>query len=301
MEDLFFYNAQGHRLAAKLYYPTQLQGEAKALPTLVLCQGLSGVKHKVLPQVAHFFAEQGYLTLAFDYRGCGESEGNPHHLLPLERVNDIQHAIARIQQHPAANPQKTYLYGLSYGAATCIAAAATANCRISAVAAVSGAADGNDFMQGLRTADEWLKFKALLHDARVERSLSGKEKMLTLHELVPLSNAFWEAYKKLDSPDASQTIPQQQHNSPPTFTATSAEAMTAFTLSTFIPQLCAPTCIIHGELDDCILLDSAIKIYHQLSVEKQIHIIPNSDHIDLDHGAGLKQQLKLALAWFKKY
>ena len=50
--------------------------QTKKLPAIVLCQGLSGVKHKVLPDIAKIFAQNGYAVLAFDYRGCGESEGD---------------------------------------------------------------------------------------------------------------------------------------------------------------------------------------------------------------------------------
>ena len=45
------------------------------VPAVVLCQGLSGVRDPVLPEVARCFAAAGFASLAFDYHGYGQSDG----------------------------------------------------------------------------------------------------------------------------------------------------------------------------------------------------------------------------------
>lgn len=302
MQAITFYNDEAQRLAGNLYLPSN-DTQTCQLPAIVLCQGLSGVKHKVLPNVAKQFTKHGYVTLAFDYRGCGDSAGDPQNLKPLERVEDARHAIAWIKQHPKVAADKIYLYGLSYGAATCLAVAALDD-SIKAVAAVSGAVDGIDFMQGIRNSEQWLNFKSKLAEALAIRSQTGQEALIDLKTLVPFPNSFWEKYKTLDSKLDSESIPEQKNTSAtkqPQFTAASAVAMLEFKLVSYLENLTAATCIIHGAKDDAILIESARKTYLAIGAEKEIHIIPNSDHIDLDHGPGLKQQVDLALNWFAQH
>ena len=82
---------------------------------IVLCQGLSGEKHKVLPLVANAFASAGYVVLAFDYGGSGQSEDrrNCPYVFPAERVEDALCAITYVEQLPCVNPKQIGLYGIS--------------------------------------------------------------------------------------------------------------------------------------------------------------------------------------------
>ena len=301
MKSIEFYNNHGQRMSGELYMPQECTAN---MPAIALCQGLLGVKTKVLPTVAKYFAEHGYITLAFDYSGCGESEGNPQLLLPEQRIADTRHAIAWLRQQTKVDPDKIFLYGISYGAATCIGAAAL-DSKIKAIAAVSGATDGVAFLQGIRNSDQWLAFKAQLDTALDKRSMTGEETLLDLKTIVPFPNTFWEKYNKLDSKSDSESIPQNNNastaNKAPQFTATSAMAILEFKLASYLEILTSPSCIIHGENDNIILLEGVKHTFLKIKAEKELHTLPGCDHIDLDHGAGLKEQLNLAVAWFSRH
>jgi len=63
-----------------------------------------------LPQVATAFTEAGYVTLTFDYRGFGTSEGPRWRLIPMEEVEDIRNAITFLQSRPEVDKEKL-VYG----------------------------------------------------------------------------------------------------------------------------------------------------------------------------------------------
>jgi uncharacterized protein len=64
--------SEGTRLAAELFFSKSLDG--KKLPTIILCHGWGGTAAALRPE-AIAFARAGYLAVAFDYRGWGESDG----------------------------------------------------------------------------------------------------------------------------------------------------------------------------------------------------------------------------------
>jgi uncharacterized protein len=67
-KNISFFGGDGVRLSGDLYVAEDID-ENRRMPAIVLCQGLSGEKHKVLPLVAHAIASAGYVALAFDYGG----------------------------------------------------------------------------------------------------------------------------------------------------------------------------------------------------------------------------------------
>jgi hypothetical protein len=65
--------SDGTRMAGDLYLPKNRQ-EGEKLPAIVFCAGTGGTKGGTGGRLGPIFAEKGYVALAFDYRGWGESE-----------------------------------------------------------------------------------------------------------------------------------------------------------------------------------------------------------------------------------
>lgn len=63
----------GTRMAGDLYRPKN-RTPAEKLPAIVLCAGTGGTKGGTQARLAPLLAREGYVVLAFDYRGWGESE-----------------------------------------------------------------------------------------------------------------------------------------------------------------------------------------------------------------------------------
>ncbi len=129
--------SDGTGMAGDLYFPKGLKADDK-LPAVVLCAGTGGTKGGSQARVAPHFAEKGYVVLAFDYRGWGQSESQ---LIAVEQqpkpdeknemtikvkairwpmnytdqTADIRAAISFIAGEPGVDPTRIGLWGSSYG------------------------------------------------------------------------------------------------------------------------------------------------------------------------------------------
>lgn len=300
IKEIFFYTSHGLKIAGDIYLPDSYKAN-KLFPAIVLCQGLSGLRQKVLPHVATAFSEKGFITLTFNYRGCGDSEGDPTRLFPLERVEDVLHAITFLQNYQGVDPERIGLYGTSYGASVGLYAAALHQ-KVKCAVAVSGAVDGEDFMRSLRTNEQWLSFKERLNLDRIKRTTTGQSELCAINEIVPFSENFWQKYKQLLNKNDSESIPAATNNSMAMFSLESAEAMTHFNVSSVVDQLSPrPIMIIHGEIDDVIAIEDVLKVYNHIHSIKDFVCLTHQDHIDLDNGAGLARQISYSLNWFNLY
>ena len=129
--------SDGTRMAGDLYLPKGLKTEDK-LPAIILCAGTGGTKGGSQARVAPLFAEKGYIVLAFDYRGWGQSEGqlkaveqqpapdtNNEMTIKVkalrwqmnytDQTEDIRAAISFIAGEPNVDPNRIGLWGSSYG------------------------------------------------------------------------------------------------------------------------------------------------------------------------------------------
>lgn len=129
--------SDGTRMAGDLYLPKDIKTRDK-LPAIVLCAGTGGTKGGTQARLAPLFAEKGYIVLAFDYRGWGQSESQLKALEPqpapdpnndmtikvkalrwqmnyTDQTADIRAAISFIAGEPHVDPNRIGLWGSSYG------------------------------------------------------------------------------------------------------------------------------------------------------------------------------------------
>ncbi len=126
--------SEGVNLHATLYYP---ESAKPPLPTIVMSHGWGGTAAMLRPQAADF-AQAGYLVIAFDYRGWGESgarmiratpasagnstdgrvSGEMRELRevvdPLDQALDIQNVIHWAMGESAVDKTRLGLWGTSF-------------------------------------------------------------------------------------------------------------------------------------------------------------------------------------------
>lgn len=78
----------------------------------------------IYKDLAHFVTRLGLITLRYDKRAVGESEGDPLTLGMMDLVNDINSNIKFLQNHPRVDKDKIILVGHSEG---CILATIASN------------------------------------------------------------------------------------------------------------------------------------------------------------------------------
>jgi len=133
-EDLAF-DSWGDRCAAWLYRPEAAGGERG--PCVVMAHGFSGTREDGLAPFAERFAAAGLAALVFDYRGFGDSEGEPRQWLDVRRERqDWAAAIAFARTLDGVDPDRIVLWGTSFSGGHVIEAAARDARVVAAVAQV---------------------------------------------------------------------------------------------------------------------------------------------------------------------
>ena len=134
----------GLRLHGALGVPADLRPGEKRSAFLVLHGFGTNSDSEGVRQPTRVLNEFGYVTLRFDMRGCGRSEGEFGRVICLEQVEDLGNALDFLASHPAVDPDRIGVIGSSFGGAVAVYAAGT-NPRIAAVSptAAGGTANAN--------------------------------------------------------------------------------------------------------------------------------------------------------------
>lgn len=129
--------SSGARVAGLLRFP---EG-AGPFPAVVMCAGMTLTRDVWLEPNARWLVARGFATLSFDYRGFGESEGQPRcRLVPAMQVEDVRAALTFLETVPELDAKRLALFGVSLGASIAVATAGI-DARAKATVAVAGPMD----------------------------------------------------------------------------------------------------------------------------------------------------------------
>jgi uncharacterized protein len=104
--------ARGARCAAWFYEPEGVS----APPLVVMAHGLGGTRHLRLDAYARRFAQAGMAALLFDYRGFGDSEGEPRQIVNVAaQLEDWRSALAFARTSLPIDCDRVALWGTSFG------------------------------------------------------------------------------------------------------------------------------------------------------------------------------------------
>jgi fermentation-respiration switch protein FrsA (DUF1100 family) len=107
-------------------------------PAVALTGPFTGVKEQVVGTYAERLAQAGFVTLAFDHRGFGQSGGRRQHEDSQGKLADLRAAVGVLAGRSEVDPAQIGVVGVCLGGGYAVRAAAT-DSRVKAVAGIAGA------------------------------------------------------------------------------------------------------------------------------------------------------------------
>jgi len=142
-------------------------------PVMVMGHGLGGTRDSGLEPFAKAFADAGLDVLTFDYRGFGESGGEPRQRVRLDdQVADFHAACEAAKTLPGADPDRVVLWGVSLAGGHVLRVAADRTdvaAVVAAVPMVDGLAAGRHALR-THSAAEMLRATGLGVRSRLGRA-----------------------------------------------------------------------------------------------------------------------------------
>ncbi|MFI7425404.1 alpha/beta hydrolase [Micromonospora sp. NPDC049836] len=115
----------------------RLPAAAGPAAAVALTGPFTGVKDQVAGTYADRLARAGFVTLAFDHRGFGESGGRPGHEDSQGKLADLRAAVELLRSRPEVDPDRIGLVGVCLGGGYAVRAAGE-NPRVKAVVGIAG-------------------------------------------------------------------------------------------------------------------------------------------------------------------
>lgn len=289
------FESKGSVCRGWLYIPDNLVGE-KTAPGIVMAHGFAGVKEMGLTEFAEHFEAAGFITLVFDYRFWGESEGEPRNqIFALEMVEDYRNAITWLSGRSEVDSDKIGVWGTSYSGGLALYVG-TFDRRIKAVVAQVPSALNSESRRAKDPAT-WDRVGELLIQDRVERYKTGTVKYMKVVApegepcVLPGQDAY-EEYMAL-----KEFAPNWRNE----VTLESLEKIREFDPVSLI-HLMTPTALllIPGEKDNLVPIEAVMETYQRANEPKAISSLPIT-HFEVYHEPWRSKATDLAVEWYRQH
>jgi pimeloyl-ACP methyl ester carboxylesterase len=206
----------------------------------------------------------GYVTLRFDMRGCGDSEGERGRVICLEQVEDTKNSLSFLAQHPAVDSARIGLIGSSFGGAVAVYAGGV-DPRVAAVITNGGWGDGERKFRGQhKSPEEWARFLKILSDGKAHREKTGKSLMVDRYDIVPIP-------PHLRANLAKNSIEQ--------FPAETAQSMYDFRADDVVGKIAPrPLMLLHAANDSVTPTEQSIEMFKRSGEPTELHLLTGVDH-----------------------
>jgi alpha-beta hydrolase superfamily lysophospholipase len=225
----------------------------------------------------------GYVTLRFDMRGCGESEGQRGKVICLEQVQDTQAAIDFLQTRPEVDASRIGVMGHSFGAAVAVYTAGV-DTRVAACISTGGWGDGEKkFRKQHASPEAWKKFTDMMAEGR-QRLAKGESMMVPRYDIVPIQPG-------LRTQLAQGSITE--------FPYEVVESMYNFRANEVVGQIAPrPLLLVHPSNDTVTPTEQSIDLFAHAGQPTDLHLFANTDHFIL--GEGNQMVIDLVSGWLHK-
>ncbi|MFZ3353723.1 MAG: alpha/beta fold hydrolase [Xanthobacteraceae bacterium] len=271
-EEVVSFQSAGLRLHGILSVPDGLRPGERRAAFLVLHGFGSNSDSPTCITPAKVLNEFGYVTLRFDMRSCGKSEGEFGRIICLEQVEDTGNALNFLAQHGNVDPDRIGVIGSSFGGAVGVYAGGT-NPRVAAVVSNGGWGHGERKFRGQhRTPEAWAKFTKMLEEGKAHRARTGKPLMVPRYDIVPIPD---HVRANLDKQGVGMLAP----GSVETFPAETAQSMFDFRAEEVVGNIAPrPLLLIHSAKDSVTPTEQSIEMFKRAGQPAELHLFAGLDH-----------------------
>ncbi len=285
MEETVRFESDGRKLAGVIHFPPDLKpGERR--PAFLVLHGFGGNKEgsgSVWP--AQQLAEWGYVAMRFDFRGCGESEGERGWIICLDQVADTSNAITYMASRPEVDPDRIALIGSSFGAAVAVYTGGVDQ-RVAAVLSQGGWGNGERKFRGQHpTPEAWARFTNMLEEGKRHRERTGQSLMVPRFDIVPIP-------EHLRNNLNAQSIME--------FPAETAQSMYDFRAEDVVGQIAPrPLLLLHSANDSVTPTEQSIEMFKRSRPPTELHLLTDVDHFMF--GQENPRVIHLIKDWLDRY
>lgn len=108
------FKSRGKRIVGNLFIPNDYK-EGDKRPAMVIAPPATSLKEHAAGFYAEKFVRKGYITLAIDTRGIGESEGTKCNVDPYHHANDVASAVSFLDSLKQVDSNKLFNVGVCAG------------------------------------------------------------------------------------------------------------------------------------------------------------------------------------------
>ena len=289
------FQSQGLNCAGWLFVPEKLP-ESQNAPALVMAHGLGAVKEQGLEPFAKQFCQAGFVTLVFDYRHFGDSEGEPRcQHFPLEMAEDYKNAITWLSIQPGVDPERIGIWGTSYSGGL-VAHVGTVDPRVKAVVSQVPSMITPADRQAMNPK-KWAQAGELLARDRVERYTTGKVNYLKVvaADGVPCVLPGEESYSNYTK--YGDHAPNFQNQ----ITLESLEKMREFNPVDSIQMMLPTALLVLPAENDSLLPFGAVKAAFDRAAKPKKMIPMPIGHYDVYEDPWRAQAIEKSVAWYREH
>ena len=287
-QEVVFYS-DGAKIVGDMYVP-EPYAEGDKCPVIILCHGFSGIREILLPAYAEAFATAGYLSLVFDYRGFGDSEGERGRLIPSEQVVDIRNAITFMEVQPEADAERIGLWGTSFGGANAITTASIDE-RVKCLTVQITFGSGERMVAEGLSEDEKAKILSTLKKAWQRAVVRNKPMMLNMDQILTDedSKTFYNE-TVIKHPKLKTRLP-----------ITTIKESLEYKPENCVSSIKVPILVIGADQDIVCPVEESKILYEKANEPKELFIIEGAKHYDVYEGENFKVSSEKQLDWYNQY
>ena len=284
METDISFDSDGLKLSGIMHTPDNFKSGEKS-PAFLILHGFGTSKDGSTPEIlANMLCDWGYIALRFDFRSCGDSEGERGLVRCLDQVSDTQNAVSWLSEQSEVDPKRIGVIGHSFGAAVAVYAGGVDK-RIAAVISSCGWGDGDTKFQLQHTGEDWDKFKRSLDEGKRRRDAGEADLKMSRWEIVPIP-------EHLRGNMGKNVIME--------FPSETAQSMFDFRANDVVSQISPrPLLLFHASDDSVTPTDQSLQLFGHAGQPTDLLLISGTDHFPFSDGNSRPRDS--VKAWLNEY